>query len=78
MNTLLSNWTFMRALRVIMGVIAFGQAFVMQDWILGIAGALLLVMGIFNIGCCGINGCGVNYRAKTTIRENEFEEVTNN
>ncbi len=67
----------MRALRVIMGVIAFGQAFVIQDWILGIAGALLLVMGIFNIGCCGVNGCGVNYRAKSIKKQNEFEEVTN-
>jgi hypothetical protein len=66
----------MRALRVIMGIIAAGQAVIIHDWILGLAGALLLVMGVFNIGCCGVNGCGVTYRQKETAQQ-DFEEVVN-
>ncbi len=66
----------MRVLRVVMVIVAAGQAVIIHDWILGLAGALLLVMGIFNVGCCGVNGCAPTYR-KTATEQQDFEEVVN-
>lgn len=78
---LTTSWSFMRVLRVGMGIAALIFAFKDHDYMLGIAGGLLLVMGMMNIGCCGMNGCSVNARpakkntAKKTEEEIVFEEV---
>lgn len=74
-----TGWNFMKILRVGMGLVALTFAFKDHDYILGIAGGLLLVMGVMNIGCCGVNGCytrthrsGTNKKA---IEDIVYEEV---
>ena len=82
MKTLLTTgWSFMRILRVGMGIAALVFAIKDHDFMLGAAGGFLLVMGVMNIGCCGVNGCSVNTRpskkstTKNTEAEIAFEEV---
>jgi hypothetical protein len=47
-----SNWNFMRALRLIMGIAIAVQAVMARDALFGLAGLLLTGMAVFNIGCC--------------------------
>lgn len=74
-----TGWNFMRILRVSMGLIALMFAFKDQDYILGIAGGLLVVMGVMNIGCCGVNGCSIKVnnssKNKSAIEDVKYEEV---
>jgi hypothetical protein len=62
MKNILSNWNFMRALRLILGVIIVVQGFEAKEWMYAFAGILLSGMAIANIGCCGVGGCSVPSR----------------
>ena len=59
MKPIFTGWNIMRALRLVMGIVAIGQAIAAKEWILGLAGGFLLYMALANIGCCGVNGCAV-------------------
>ncbi len=75
-NTLLNNWTFFRAIRLIMGIAIIIQSFVTKDAFLGFAGVIFSGMAVFNAGCCGSNGCTttpVNTKSKT--KDISYEEV---
>jgi hypothetical protein len=77
-STLKQRWDFVRILRLVIGVTVIGQAFIMQELLLGIGGAMLTTMAVLNIGCCGVQGCSVNTRkdtAKLNLEETNFEEV---
>ena len=77
-QTLKQRWDFVRILRLVIGVTVIGQAFIMQEWLLGIGGAMLTTMAVLNIGCCGSQGCAVNTRKdvqKSSLEETRFEEV---
>lgn len=56
-QTLLSNWNFIRVLRLLMGIAIIVQAVLARDIMFGIAGALFTVLAIFNMGCCGSGAC---------------------
>lgn len=56
---LLRNWNVIRVLRLAIGVWAIVSAFQTNEVLLGVAGGLLLGMAVLNIGCCGVNGCGL-------------------
>jgi hypothetical protein len=62
MKNILSNWNFMRALRLILGVIIIVQGFQQKEWMYALAGVLLSGMAIANMGCCGVGGCNVPVR----------------
>jgi len=75
-NILLNNWTFFRAIRLIMGIAIIIQAFIVKDAFLGFAGVIFSGMALFNAGCCGSNGCTttpVNTKNKT--KDISYEEV---
>jgi hypothetical protein len=59
MKKILTGWNIVRVLRLVMGIIAIGQAIATKEWILGLAGGFLLYMALANIGCCGVNGCSI-------------------
>lgn len=70
------SWDFMRILRLVIGIFAAAQAIYTMDIILGIAAFVIGGMAIFNIGCCGVNGCNTNYKSsKKQNQDVEFEEV---
>ena len=75
-QVILSNWNFMRLLRLIAGIAITVQAFIARDLMLGMIGLLFTGMPIFNIGCCGTAGCAtpVNNKA-VTKKDITYEEV---
>lgn len=78
MNTVLQNWTFMRGLRLLLGVIALVQSIIAKDLLLGAISLFLISMAVFNFGCCGSGGCGVSFNKSKSIKnieDVEFEEV---
>lgn len=57
MKKIFSNWTIIRFLRLGMGIAIIVQAFVAKDILFGFLGLLLTAMPLFNMGCCGTQGC---------------------
>lgn len=74
---ILQGWNLMRVLRLGVGVYGLVQGISSNDSLLIIAGGFLLVTGLFNIGCCGVNGCSVTPKRKDANpkEQPEFEEV---
>lgn len=75
---LFSNWTFLRLLRLLMGLAIAVQAVVAKDAMFGIAGFLFTLMALFNTGCCAAGSCytGTKPAAKKGATENiQYEEV---
>jgi hypothetical protein len=71
-----SNWNFMRALRLIMGIAIAVQAVMARDALFGLAGLLLTGMAVFNIGCCGTGGCSTPVKKNTeSTKDITYEEV---
>ena len=75
-QAILHNWNFMRFLRLVAGIAITVQAIIARDMMLGIAGLLFTGMPLFNIGCCGTNGCAAPVKKKTiTTKDITYEEV---
>lgn len=74
---LVTNWSFMRWLRLGIGLFLVIQAFRMHDSITGFFGAFFLFQAISNTGCCGVNGCATPTPGKNNgeKKEIEFEEI---
>lgn len=77
---ILKNWNLMRLLRLAIGVWAIISAIQTGQEALGLLGAVVLAMAIFNIGCCGVNGCAPrseqNKKSPKNPGEIEYEEIT--
>ena len=76
-KTLLNNWSIMRGLRLVIGIIALVQSVFQKDITLGIIAGFLLLTAIANVGCCGSNGCAVNFSNRKKDKEIEYEELDN-
>lgn len=75
-KTLLTNWHFMRWLRLGMGLYAAVVALQLHDPLSGFIAALFLFQAVTNTGCCGAGGCAVpNSKMSSTEKEINFEEV---
>lgn len=78
MNTVLSNWNFMRMLRLGVGLWFMYSAVAEHQPLLGLMGGLFALQAVMNAGCCGSAGCAApNTRQSTikTIEETHYEEV---
>jgi hypothetical protein len=77
-QTLLSNWNFMRFIRLGLGVYIGIQAFETQSVLSGLLAAFLLYQVVTNTGCCAANGCAkpTNKNNGDTIEDVEYEEIT--
>ena len=75
-QTKLSNWNFMRFLRLGLGIAIIVQSAMVKDWTMGIVGLLFSAMPVFNIGCCGTSGCSTLTKKTTeTTKDISYEEV---
>ncbi|MBI5538468.1 MAG: hypothetical protein HY951_00280 [Bacteroidia bacterium] len=75
---LLSNWHFMRILRLGTGIFFAINAIKTHDSISGIISVFLLFQALTNTGCCGVNGCSTIPNAKKDTdnsKEIEYEEI---
>lgn len=73
------SWGYMRWIRLVFGVFSIANAILTKDITLGLLGIVVGGMALFNIGCCGTNGCDTNYKKENNdnnkISDVEFEEV---
>ncbi len=74
-DRIFSNWTFTRALYLIIGCAVIIQSAVSQQWFGVAIGGYFAVMGLFAFGCasgnCGSGNCKVDLQQKpgTTIED---------
>jgi len=78
-DRILTNWTFVRVLYLLMGLLVIGQSAMSHQWIGILFGGYFASMGLFAFGCASGNcfggSCAVEPKQKTTIQDVEFEEV---
>lgn len=76
-ETLLTNWHFMRWLRLGMGLYAAFVALQLHDPFSGLIATMFLFQSITNTGCCGAVGCAIpiSKKSMTKTKEINFEEV---
>ena len=75
-QAILSNWNFMRFVRLVLGIAIIVQSVLVKDWTMGILGVLFTSMPIFNIGCCGVGGCATPVKKNTeSTKDISYEEV---
>jgi hypothetical protein len=78
---ILTNWTFTRALYLVVGITVIVQSVLSQQWFGAIFGGYFAAMGLFAFGCASGNCFGGNCAAETlqksnaTIEDVDFEEV---
>ena len=79
-NTLSKDWNFFRIIRLVLGLAALGQAIILGEWLLAVAGGLIAGMALANIGC-GPAGCAPRFNAhqqhKQPLSEITYEELDN-
>lgn len=68
-KALLNNWSVMRVIRIIIGIVALVQSVIQRDITLGIIAGFLLLTAIANVGCCGTNNCSVNFNNRKKEKE---------
>jgi hypothetical protein len=76
-SLLTTNWTFLRALRLGIGVAFLVSAYMQMEIIPAFIGGIFLYQSILNIGCAG-GTCyapQVKQNTKSSIEDVEFEEV---
>lgn len=79
MKQITSGWNIVRAIRLAFGLMAVWQAVLLNEWMLGITGALVAGLAIVNKGCCGTAGCTVSApskNAKQPVQDINYEEVS--
>ncbi len=75
-QTVFSNWTLMRFLRLAMGIAILVQAVIAKDILFAFAGIVFTAMPVFNVGCCGTAGCAAPPKKNLdTTKEIIYEEV---
>ncbi len=74
-RVLLTDWHPSRIFRVVTGMAALIYGIVKHDNLMGIAGTMLLLMGLSNTGCGAAGGCGIPSSKKNAGQEIEFDEV---
>ena len=56
-NTVLTGWSFVRILRLVIGGSALAAFFSEHDPFMGLLGLIVTVQAVFNVGCCGVSSC---------------------
>ena len=72
-----SSWHFMRLLRLVVGISFVVTVFVQHDGVAVAFGSFFFLQALFNVGCCGANGCNTNYSSPKDNKQQQviFEEV---
>ncbi|NDP28907.1 MAG: hypothetical protein GZ087_16025 [Flavobacterium sp.] len=76
-KTWLTDWNFMRILRLGLGIYIAVQAVETQSILSGIFAAFFIFQAVTNTGCCGSNGCAIPTKKSNTdtVEEVEYEEI---
>jgi hypothetical protein len=63
------NLNFMRAVRLVIGLVLMLQSFMVRDILIAVAGVLVTGMGVLNIGCCAAANCSLPKRMLKPIKK---------
>ena len=76
-QVLFTNWDFMRALRLGLGIYIAIQAVQTQSILSGVIAGFFLFQALTNTGCCGSKACAIPMKKKSSepIQEIEFQEI---
>jgi hypothetical protein len=76
---ILTNWTFARALFLVVGITVIVQSVLSQQWFGVVFGGYFASMGLFAFGCAAGNcyggSCATEEKTTTSIQDVDFEEV---
>jgi hypothetical protein len=72
---LTTDWHASRIFRVGTGLVALIYGIIKQDSLMGIAGVMLLLMGISNIGCGARGGCGIPSTRNSFKKDFDYQEL---
>ena len=76
MKNYFSNWNFMRALRLALGLFIIVQGIKDQQWILAVMGGAFSLMAIFGLGCSAGAGCATpKYSGRKKTEDVTYEEI---
>ena len=75
--TMTMQWNLMRVLRGAIALWAFWEIYNTGEWLLLIPGVLFGLQAIFNVGCCGSQGCYTTPQNKAVEQSESvvYEEV---
>lgn len=76
MRTILTGWNFMRFLRLGIGIYALVGAWMQREPLLAAAGGFLVLMALFNAGCCAGGACGTGYGRRSLSSKQEEAGIT--
>lgn len=75
-NIIFTNWTLIRFLRLGVGIAILVQAVLARDVLFAFLGIMFTAMPVFDIGCCGRNGCYVPpVKKEVNTKDISYEEV---
>lgn len=75
-QNIIKNWSFVRLLRLVMGIVLVVEAVKSGMWFLVAVGAVFVAMPLLNIGCCATGNCSVSTRhSNNTNDDTEYEEI---
>ena len=76
-ETLLTDWNFMRIIRLGLGIYIAIHAVKTISILSGFFAAFFIFQAITNTGCCGTKGCSIPLKKNNSdsIEEVEYEEI---
>lgn len=75
---LLTNWHFMRLLRLGIGMAMLVMGIQSADWLMGLFSTFFLYQAVTDTGCCGAQGCAPTRKPASnaaTVETVEYEEI---
>jgi hypothetical protein len=74
---ILTDWNFMRWLRLAIGLVIAYQAFELQNGLLGLLAGLFIFQALANAACCGTSFCSTAQGKQNLgkAKDIEFEEI---
>ena len=66
MKALVSNWNLFRVLRLLLGIGVIIKGATDGEVVFAVAGGMVALMALANIGCCGSQGCAVQRSSLNT------------
>ena len=76
MQNIIKNWSFVRLLRLVMGIVLVVEAVKSGMWFLVAVGVVFVAMPLLNIGCCATGNCAVpTHHLNNTNDDTEYEEI---
>jgi hypothetical protein len=76
---ILTNWTFVRVLYLLIGLFVIGQSAMSHQWVGILIGGYFASMGLFAFGCASGNcfggSCAFEPKQKNTIEDVDLKEL---